>query len=257
MAAAQSPLMDHQLASAVWFDAQVPNLSAGAPRSVLIMNPGLRIGITPGATWSLVAEMPFVTATSPSTILGPGTSATLPGNPYVGVRITRGPRWYDLGVRLPVAKPDSASRNYPDSAGVFGDFERHEAYEPDLAAFSAGLTQASFSGPRGFGTRFTLTGNVDVPVRTRSGQRTNLYASADILVGYLQPWLAALIGVNVNARLNNSTTIYGEAISEQLLAGVILRTRNVRPTLGLRIPLSSDLSRYTKTVFQAGLTIGR
>ena len=256
LAAAQAPMMDHQLASAVWFDAQLPRFSSGGPSSVLLMNPGLRVALTKGGTLALVTEVPIMSATPPPGLLGGSSRSTVIGNPYLGARITQGPRWYDFGVRLPFARANAASGNYPDTAGIFGDFDRHEAYVPDLTAVSAGLTQSSFA-PRGFGTRFSLNGNVDIPVRSRSGQRTDFYANADVLVGYVDPRLAVLAGVTINARLNNSQNAYGEAVSEQLVVGTILRfSRYVRPTLGLRVPLSSDLSRLVKIVYQAGVTIG-
>ena len=256
LATAQAPLMDHQLGSAVWFDAQVPTFSGGGPSAVLLMNPGLRVALTRGGTLELVTEVPIMSATPPFSVFGNNSNATLIGNPYLGARITQGPRWYDFGVRLPFARANVASGNYPDTAGIFGDFDRHEAYVPDQASITAGLTQSSFTGRRGFGTRFSLNGSVDVPVRSRSGQRTDFYANADVLIGYVNPVLAVLAGITINARLNNSQNAYGEAVSEQLVVGTILRTRYVRPMLGLRVPLSSDLSRLVKIVYQAGVTVG-
>ncbi|HEY2804400.1 MAG TPA: hypothetical protein VGI92_00925 [Gemmatimonadales bacterium] len=253
---AQAPLLDHQLASAAWLDAQIPTLTAGGPSAVLILNPGMRLALTHGGTIDVVAELPFVSATPPFDPLTTSSSSTLTGNPYIGLRFTHVDRWIDIGGRLPIARPDAASRGYPDSAAIFGDFDRHEAYIPDMASASFGITQTTF-GARGFGSRVGLSALIDVPVRSKSNEHVDLDANLYALFGYLAPRFAILGGVTVNALLNRKVSIYGEAVSEQALLGIIFRTPYVRPSFSIRLPLSSNLSNLTKYVLQAGVVVGK
>ena len=61
--------------------------------------------------------------------------------------------------------PEAMRDLYAAAAQRWADdgLPRHEAYVPDLASLSVGLTQSSFA-TRGLGTRLNLTGNVDIPV---------------------------------------------------------------------------------------------
>ncbi|NNE34481.1 MAG: hypothetical protein HKN13_04560 [Rhodothermales bacterium] len=92
---------------------------------------GYHFGVGPTGRVFLTASVPLS-----HTSLKGSSSETALGNPYVGVTLfsKRDPVVYEFGIRAPLASDNNAQ-----VAGFFGDYDRFEAYQPDVLSFKASL----------------------------------------------------------------------------------------------------------------------
>ena len=206
---------------------------------------GLRWPLTP--TWGIVAEIPV------ALFAGEGRSATLLGNPYVGVDYdTPAGRGLvgSLGARLPLAREGGDFAGLAQVIAAIGDFDRFEAWIEDQWAL-AGHVGWRTRWQSGLSAGFTIGGTLWSPKNSDE----ELLADYRADVGYREPRLAIGAEFTGRAILTESGLNVGQRTVHQLSVGVGVALGPVWPRGFVRLPLDADLKDSGfSTAFGLGAT---
>jgi len=164
-------------------------------------------------------------------------SETAIGNPYLGVRIPGNGVDTRIGIRLPVASSDDGSAL---GIGFVGDYDRFEAYLPDVLTVSSsvmGLLKPS--------DQFTLKlgGGPVVSVLTKDtgGDQAEVFAQYALLAEVKTSPVIVQGGFTGRAIVTESDLSFAERSVHQFGLGVTRSSGTFRPGAHLRVPIDDDL----------------
>ncbi len=251
-ARAQAPLLDQQARSALWIDVMRPWFTTGGsrrPSSSRRVSAWLWAHASRDRGGAVRAGRTARRCTARFRHTHQDGQPVLRGaleDPDTGVQL-------EFGGRPPLLRSDTTTIDAPAIAGTFGDADRFDAYTPDLATILGRITKTTVS-EGGFEARVTFGIKAALPVRDNPS-KTFIYGVGGAVFGYMRSWIELLGGLTATARLNGVSDPLNDSVSEQLQFGAMLRTRYVRPSIGLRIPLSQHISGVTRFVLQGGLVV--
>ncbi len=199
---------------------------------------------------SLVADVPFAYFDAD---LAPGGSVSdvAVGNPYLGLELSFADRpfWAEAGVRVPLT-PDNEAATFP---GVYSDFDRCEAFTPDVLSVMA-MGNYRLEDPSGFSVRLRVGPALWV--------NTNPDAFEDDLELYAlysaQGWYdasRARFGAGLTGRffVTEKDLNLSERTVHHLGLALVGKFPGVYPGLHFRLPLDEDLPDILD--FAVGLSV--
>jgi hypothetical protein len=245
-AVAQSLVLPVQPRTTAWAELTYPSFDADGI-SALLLNAGARIRIGRGT--ALVVEVPVIWSSEDSPVPDDGLML---GNPYVGVQqILVGPSttyMVHLGYRKAVVGSDAPGTSA--AAGLFGDFDRAEAYVPEasmleggfeLIAHPPGGVRLAFgAGPSGW---FTEYGDDELFLNYRAGAGVEA-ANVQVMAWFTGRWNVTSDGGDFGSNTIHQLTVLGA-----------LTGGRVRPTAFVRVPLDKDLDLLNLAI-GAGFAVG-
>jgi hypothetical protein len=241
--AAQSPYLGREPVPAVWAEFLYPVWDDAEGYSAYLLNVGGRLAI--GTATSVIVEVPMATSSDES---GFGDDGFALGNPYLGLRHRSGATTAGLGVRFPLMADDAPASTA--LGGILGDFERFEAYAPDVWTFRGDLawqstTEAGFRLLLGAGPTAMVPkdGDAELLVDYRLG------------VGYAVPQVVLAAWFTGRWIATAEDTDFSEASTHQLTVAATGARGRVRPAIYVRLPLDDDLD-ILKMSLGLGLTFG-
>ncbi|MFQ5675302.1 MAG: hypothetical protein ACE5G1_05340 [bacterium] len=174
-----------------------------------------------------------------------GGSETMFGNPYIGLELRKadGSFAIELGARLPLAADDKLAAA---TIGFFGDFDRLEAFLPDIVTFVGRLNFQTVNrsniilrlrgGP-------TLMANADNTLSNLfEGDNSELFIDYSAQVG-IQGTLSILGGIT-GRYLATEDGSFADNSVHQLGASAVLDLGTLNPGIQLRVPIDDDLSDF-------------
>ncbi len=191
---------------------------------------GVRWPVSP--TVGLVAEFPLALFATQ------GSSATLIGNPYVGIDYVAGPRGLvaQLGGRLPAATEGGDFGGIAQAIAGLADYDRFEAWIEDLWAAS-GRVGWRARPERGLGGGFTIGATLLSPKNADKEVLADYRAD----IGYNDERFAVGAEFTGRAILSEPDLGVGERTIHQLTVGAGVALGPVWPRAFVRIPLDADL----------------
>ncbi|WP_420455579.1 hypothetical protein [Rubrivirga sp.] len=213
-----------------------------AVSSVLLLSGRVPVG----ARWGVRAEVPlaYTRFSGPNGLGGVlDESDTAIGNPYVGVEASVGRSVVlGAGVRVPLFNDVAESEGFGWQGGLGADFERFEAYVPDLLTVSASAVYARALGPA-VRLRGRLTPAVVADVS--GAENANGPGTTDVVVGYgLQAEAdvraVALRGGVVGRQFLTGRRFEAFETTATVVAGATVEVVGIRPGLLVRVPLDRD-----------------
>jgi len=206
-----------------------------------------RFPITPAITGE--AELPFSRYGISNDVVERSESAI--GNPYIGVRIRSHNLVSRIGLRIPIASDDNPNAL---TAGRLTDYDRFEAFLPDVLAVNGSVT-----GPFRLSDNVTLNpgGGLVLLVSTQDGggDDTEVYAQYFLIGEFTGGKFTLKSGFTGRAILSESDLDFGDRSTHQFGLGGTLSTGTVRPGLHLRIPLDEGLKDNVDYVVGLNVTI--
>jgi len=182
---------------------------------------------------------------------------TLLGNPYFGFEfgVSDTPIFFELGFRIPVASDDKEGAAI---VGILSDFERLEAFTPDLLLFTWGV---NYQHRNASNIVFRLRGGPSLWVFSSTEEEDNpedeLWLDYSVQVGYENDAFSAL------ARLSGSYWVTrgdDETLptARQLALAVSWVHSRLRPGVHFRLPFNSgdDVISLLEPDFVLGLSLG-
>ncbi len=239
---AQAPYMGRDPVPAVWLDLAYPTWDGIDGFTAFVFNAGGRLRI--GKATVLVAEVPLVQASMDNTT----ENGFMIGNPYLGVRQEVGTVTAELGLRLPVVG-DSAPQA-AEAAGLYGDFDRGEAYLENLWSFRG---DAEWETNVSNGLR--LVAGAGVSLWTEEGQESEWWVNYRAGAGYVHPRAVLMAWFSGRWNATNENQDFGRASAHQLALSVTDAQGRFRPAAFIRIPLDEELD-ILKLVLGVGVTYG-
>ena len=199
----------------------------------------------------LTAELPVAHVSSDSEF--DDASDTAIGNPYLGIELgeSTGSLWGEIGVRAPLASSD----NEAVFVGILADFDRFEAFVPDVLSIVGQATLASRS-TSGFSVR--LRGGSSVLINT---DKEAFEDGGELYLAYSgQGWYAAgpvQIGAGVTGRMlvTEDDLSLGERSIHQGGLSLIATLGKVQPGIYVKVPLDEDLKDSLNFVAGLNLTV--
>jgi hypothetical protein len=202
--------------------------------------------IRAGSAAALVFELPWVSGAlsvdeSLASFFGQSTRESQIGNPYLGLEMGSMSSIFfgEVGVRIPLMSEHAAASAI---AGINGDFDRFEAYSPQIFQIGGALNLKPALGA-GFHCRLRLGPSFDFSTRSGGGSETLI--NYGVLLSYESEKVDAGAGVVGRA----STTSSSNQSVEQLEGSLRFHIDHVHPAVQLRAPLDVDL----QTVFDLEL----
>lgn len=248
-AGAQSPVADPGPGTAFWVQLQRPSLESDISSLLLDAGGQLRLG----SRSLLVLRVPVAHVAED---LPPGFSATLIGNPYIGLRQRTGNADFEVGARMPIVN-DDGSTAAPSLVGILADYDQFEAYVPDVLSLYLRLGMASApasgSGPV---TRIRIGPTVFVPRTDDPSDETEVMADYSGYLGYRTARVEAGAAITGRFMVTVDGGSLGERTVHQLTLGGSLRGGRIRPHAFVRLPLDDDLKEELKSVIGVGLVVG-
>jgi hypothetical protein len=207
-----------------------------------------RAPIGPGLT--AVAEVPFSRAAwEAEEVEEIGGSATLIGNPYLGVEWqSAGRLGAEFGARLPLGDLEDVEKIGATLVGIASELERMEAFMPEtLGLYAATTYRVPLAGPLSLGLRgvsayLTGDGGPDDLIVSYSGQLR--YGTERGAFG------AGIIG---RANTSSDSLNGGERVSHQVILGGDRAFGAFRPTAQLRFHLDDDVRNVSDLTLGIGL----
>jgi len=190
----------------------------------------------------LVAELPF----AHFGIEDFDDSENSIGNPYIGLESRKqgSPFFSEVGVRPPLADRGALF------VGSFSDFDRFEAFTPDLFTFSG---KVNFRRKSVSNVVARLRGGPNVLIPTEGGGDAEIILDYSAQVGYEGQQFSVMGGLTGRFVITEDGDI-GDRTVHQLGAAAALHLGKVRPGIHFRLPLDDDLSNFIDFVF--GLHLG-
>jgi hypothetical protein len=222
--------------------AEAPFSFAGATGAGFLTG---RAPIAPG--WQAVADLPFSRAAWQ--IEGVGGSASLIGNPYLGVEWRGSGRFaVEAGARLPIGDLEDIEKLGPILVGVAGELERMEAFLPEtMGLYAAATYRQPLAGPLSFG------------FRGGSAFLTGEGGDEDLLTGYAGQLRYATergsfgAGITGRANVTSDSQTGGERVSHQVIVGGDRVFGAFRPAAQLRFPIDADARDVSQLTIGLGL----
>jgi hypothetical protein len=209
--------------------ASFDDIDLSFPSPILYL--GGRFPLGDGVT--LVADVPL------ALLAARGASATVLGNPYVGVTLGTGSgSGGDLGLRVPLASESGDLFGSGQSLAAFADFDRFEAWPEDFTSASGHVTYRKLS-PGGLQTGIAVGASLWAP-RDRDNE---LLADYRADLGYREQRFALAAEFTGRAVLTESDLSVGERTFHQFAVGAGVALGRVWSTLFVRFPLDDDLKR--------------
>ena len=202
---------------------------------------------------NLVADLPFAYYDAEVSSGGGNESDATIGNPYLGLEVGRvdSPIWGELGLRVPLAPSD----NLAVGSGFYSDYDRCEAFMPDILSF-VGIANYQYRHDTGFSMR--LRGGPLVLVDTDEALADS---DSEVYAIYsLQGWYDTArmrFGAGFTGRLwaSESDLDFKERSVHHLGLAMAGKFRGVEPGLHFRLPLDEDLTDYMNYVFGINVTV--
>ena len=195
---------------------------------------------------NIVLDLPFSHAGSSR------SSDNTVGNPYVGIELgAQNARVYpEFGVRLPVLT-SFGDRGSSVGVGRFSDFDRFEAFTPDIFSISGML---NYQQRVDSGLTLRLRGGPILSIDPSGG------SSEWILAYSAQAWYQGQqirIGAGISGRafLTNGDDSIGERMVDQLGFTATLISGEYQPGIHIRVPIDDNLGRLLDVVI--GIQISR
>ncbi len=232
-----------QMGTAVGLEVLRPSLEGAGDLSSWLFYSNARVAAGPRLTF--VFELPVATAS------GSGDSETRLGNPYLGFRVSSPANvTLDFGLRPPLAKAQSFGNAVPLLVGSLTDFDRFEAFVPELLSVQIRATPRHQT-PSGLLVEAHMGGTATVPTE---GGETDVLGDYGFRAGYGGTQAEALLGITGRLLLTGDGTI-GERTLHQFTARVVFDVGGARPHFVLRFPLDDDLTDIFTYVVGAGITV--
>lgn len=185
------------------------------------------------STLGVVAEVPLALFASE------GFSATLLGNPYVGIDhtpVAASGLVGRLGARLPVATESGDFNGFAQVLAALGDYDRFEAWVEDLWAVAGQLGWRARAAS-GLGGGFTIGGTLLAPKDADKEVLADYRAD----VGYRDDRVAVGAEFTGRALLSEPDLDVGQRTIHQLTVGAGVALGSVWPRVFVRIPVDADL----------------
>ena len=210
--------------------------------------------IKSGSATAFIFELPWVSGTaSPpsylsSSLPGQTTSGSSIGNPYIGIEFGSEDTYFfgEFGVRLPLMPENYATA----LAGSIADFDRFEAYTPNVIQVGAALNLEPSLGA-GFSCRLRLGPSLHFSSKTGRGSEDLINYSA--ILSYESQSVDAGAGILGRARVFGSSS---NSSVEQLEGLLRLHIDHVHPALQLRAPLDAGLQTAYDLEVGLNLAVG-
>jgi hypothetical protein len=216
--------------------------------SATILNLSARVPVSERAR--LVLELPYATAKVDLGFFGDLSENGI-GNPYAGVELGAPDArlFTQIGARLPVTSLETVA----PAAGLLADFDRAEAFLPDIFAVTAALNYRVKS-VSGLVVHLRAEPALLVPKgdAAEEGDPEILLGYAGFL-GFSAAGLSVMGGITGRAILTENSLDLEERSLNQLSLNAGVWFGNVRPAIQLRFPLDSDLKDVLSSVL--GLTL--
>jgi len=181
---------------------------------------------------------------------GGAATDTRVGNIWVGLssRMTAATQ-FEFGVFVPVMK--HAADDYLEGAAFLGDFDRFEAFMPDLLSIRARARSRTVSP-----TGLLLQGYLGATVMKNREANTDAETFADYAggIGLVTPTLEFSTGVSGRFLLTEDGT-FGERSVHQVTLAIAAASGRVRPTAWARIPLDTELNDFFNLAVGAGVRV--
>ncbi|MFQ6113259.1 MAG: hypothetical protein ACE5NG_04115 [bacterium] len=194
-----------------------------------------------------VADLPFVHAGLDFRTRA-NVSESMIGNPYLGLEFRRRdfPVFTEIGVRVPLA-PD---KFFPSRVGIFSDFDRLEAFLPDVVSIS-GMVNFKPELIRHLFLR--LRTGPSLLINTDDANDSELYLVYSAVLTYEGERFGLRGGFTGRLIFTEEGDI-GERTFLEFGLTASLTLGNVRPGGHFRLPLEDDLSEVLDFVF--GINLG-
>ena len=226
---------------------QRPSIS-GADLSTL--SGMLRAGVTVpiGTTTRFVAVLPYTRASFDEF---ENDHSTAFGNPYVGVETgaVGGSFTAQLGVYLPLASEDAFD---PAALGSIGDFDRAEAYIPNLITPRA---DAQYREVRESGFVWGVRGGLAAWVPSEGGGDAELVGSYGLLAGIEQAPVRLTASFSGRLIATAEEADLGERTFHQLAFEAAYLGPGAEPYLSIRLPLDDGVSESFDHTIGLGVRI--
>ncbi|MFQ5823224.1 MAG: hypothetical protein ACE5JB_04135 [bacterium] len=195
----------------------------------------------------LVADIPFVHAGLDFRNRD-NISESMIGNPYLGLEFRRRdfPVFTELGLRVPLA-PD---KFFPSQVGIFSDFDRLEAFLPDVVAL-LGAVNYQHNIISDFVLR--LRAGPSLLLNTDDADDSELYLLYNALLSYEGKLIGIRSGFTGRLIFTDEGSI-GERTFLEFGLTASIALGNVRPGVHFRLPLEDDLTEVLD--FVIGINLG-
>ena len=207
-----------------------------------------------GKSLRIEADIPLVRAGVSVPGLSEESSLRL-GNPYVGLRIHRAGRPVSgyLGVRLPLtSEPTSFGDNLTIDIGALSDFDRFEAFLPNVFTVRTGVELRSVSSA-GFLVGAKLGPSLLVSTEG-GGDDAELFADYGVQGGYEGRAVRATIGLTGRLLVSEGGS-FSQRTEHVVTGAVELRRGPVRPSVLIRLPLEKSVREMTSVTIGFGLAV--
>lgn len=269
LASAQSIWIDRSADRAIWLEIQKPDFTdeylGGGFFSEPLQTTFTTAALFLSARWRvsgplvLRAELPFINVGIKDqyyidplgdTIQVEGGSENQFGNPFIGLEVGApgSPLTGEFGVRFPIVDDQHL---FSSGFGVFGDYDRFEAFFPDIMTFTA-IANYQYRGPTGLLLR--LRSGPAFMVVTEGGGDPELFADYSAQAGYQGSRVTVLAGLTGRALVTESDLSFGERTIHQLGLSASYATGRFIPGILFRVPMDDDLSEILDFVF--GINVG-
>jgi hypothetical protein len=206
-----------------------------------------------------VAELPFAHSGFEAINRGESGSTSVDesestlGNPYFGLEIAgqSSPVFAEIGIRVPFAAEDKLGAVV---TGFFTDFDRFEAFLPDLVPITGML---NYYHKEASGLAIRLRGGSSLLInhnKEKNEDATEWFLGYSAQAGYESERVSVLGGVTGRANISEGDLDFGERSIHQLGFNASVGLGNVRPGVHFRLPLDDDLKNSLD--FVLGFNLG-
>lgn len=178
-------------------------------------------------------------------------SETVFGNPYLGVEVYghESPVFGEFGLRLPLTSYD---KYHATSFGAFSDYDRFEAFAPDLVSLSA---KGNYLHKYNQFVSFRLRLGPTLWINTsRSGGDTELRLDYAGQILYKYKIVSFLTGISGRFLLDSPNLDFNERATHQFSIAGSVGIGSFRPGIYFRTPIDGNLYDFLDYVF--GLNLG-
>jgi hypothetical protein len=159
------------------------------------------------------------------------------GNPYIGVRVNGEQITSRVGVRIPVASTGDGDAL---SVGIISDYDRFEAFLPDVASLTASIARPSRLSDQvtlSFGAGPVLT----VYTKDTQGDQVELFAQYFLLSAWEGAKVQVKAGFTGRALITEGNLSFADRSIHQFGIQAGLNSGTFRPGVHFRLPIDNDL----------------